>query len=274
VGAPAETAVAGAAAVELVHAFSLVHDDIMDGDERRRHRETVWKAYGVGPAVLAGDALLALAMSTLNHAAGPRAVAAMEPLSDALIELVHGQAEDVAFESRPWRGPGAVTVAEYHAMAVRKTGALLGCAAAIGALLGGGPPRLVETLARMGRNLGIAFQAIDDLLGIWGDPEITGKPVFSDLRQGKKTLPIVAALEADTQPARRLAALLAGRPTEPDRLRRAAELISEAGGTSFARTQAHLHLDLALAIIDSADLDDIAATELAALSRYLVDRSY
>jgi geranylgeranyl diphosphate synthase type I len=274
VGAPAAAGVPGAAAVELVHAFSLVHDDIMDGDERRRHRETAWKAYGVGPAVLAGDALLALAMSTLARTASTNATATLAPLSNALIELVHGQAEDVAFENRPWIGPRAVTVAEYQDMAARKTGALLGCAASIGALLGGAAPALADAMARMGRHLGIAFQAIDDLLGIWGDPEITGKPVFNDLRQGKKTLPIVAALERDTEPGRRLAELLANRPADVRTLRRAADLINAAGGRSFTRAQAERHLDNALGIIDSAGLDDRAAGELTELSRFLVERTH
>src|SRR5262245_53165629 len=103
---------------------------------------------------------------------------------------VHGQSQDVAFETRPWRGPQAVTVEEYCSMATRKTGALLGCAAAVGVLLGGGSPALATAMRQMGRHLGLAFQAIDDLLGIWGDPEVTGKPVWNDLQQGKKTLPV------------------------------------------------------------------------------------
>jgi geranylgeranyl diphosphate synthase type I len=271
VGAPATAAVPGAAAVELVHAFSLVHDDIMDGDEQRRHRQTVWKAYGVGPAVLTGDALLALAMSTLAQGGGAHAIAALEPLATALIDLVHGQAEDVAFEDRPWDGPDAVTVDEYHAMAAHKTGALLGCAAAVGALLGGGPPQVADAMQDMGRHLGVAFQAIDDVLGIWGDPQITGKPVFNDLRQGKKTLPLVAVLD---DVGAELADLLAGRPDDADTLRQAANLISEAGGRSFAQSQADLHLEHALRIIETAELKERAADELATLARFLIDRTH
>jgi geranylgeranyl diphosphate synthase, type I len=273
VGSPPEVAVSGAVAVELVHAFSLVHDDIMDGDEQRRHRATAWKQYGVGPAVLAGDGLLALAMFTLAQTAERYSALAVQRLAEALVELVHGQAEDVAFETRPWSGPHAVTVEEYRAMAVGKTGSLLGCAAAVGTLLGGGPPALADAMARMGRHLGLAFQAVDDLLGIWGDPSVTGKPVFNDLRQAKKTLPAVAALASGTPAGRRLAVLLAGPLDDEDSLVQAAELISEAGGRSFAEAEADLNVSQALRILDTADLDATAAHELAVLSRFLVDRT-
>jgi geranylgeranyl diphosphate synthase type I len=277
-GAP-ETAVTGAVAVELVHAFSLIHDDIMDGDELRRHRETVWKAYGVGPAVLAGDALLALAMDTLTGAEGATPALGAE-MSRALVDLVHGQAEDVAFESRPWSGPGAVTPEEYRAMASRKTGSLLGCAAALGTLLGGGSPELGAAMSLMGRHLGVAFQAVDDLLGICGDPAATGKPVFSDLRRGKKTLPVVAAIAGGTEPGRRLAEILGsgakdeGVPKDEDVLREAATLIEEAGGLSYAREQADLYLGRASHILDTAGLDPTAAGELMILADFLVRRTH
>jgi geranylgeranyl diphosphate synthase type I len=267
-GGSGADAIPGAVAVELVHAFSLVHDDIMDGDEWRRHRQTVWKAYGVGPAVLTGDALLALAMDTLVHASSERTGAAVRRFSATLIELVRGQSEDVAFESRPWTGPDVVTVEEYCAMAAGKTGALLGCAAAVGALLGGGSSALAEQLMRLGRHLGLAFQAVDDLLGIWGDPGVTGKPVFSDLRLGKKTLPVVAALAQGADPA-----LLSPRPDDEETLRRSARVVEDAGGLAFAREYAEGQLDQAMTIIGTAGLTDPAARRLASLSRFLVDRA-
>jgi geranylgeranyl diphosphate synthase, type I len=268
VGSPAELAVPGAVAVELVHAFSLVHDDIMDGDELRRHRETVWKAYGIGPAVLGGDALLALAVDTLARAGGLQAGLAMLRLSAALVELVHGQAEDARFETRAWYGPDAVTVEQYCAMAVGKTGSLLGAAAAVGALLGGGSPDVADRMALLGRHLGLAFQAVDDLLGIWGDPEVTGKPIFSDLRRGKKTLPIVAALSR----APELSDLLSVEEVDEVTLRRSAELIEAAGGRAFAEELAAAELGRALDIINSSELSGAAAANLVELSLFLVHR--
>jgi geranylgeranyl diphosphate synthase type I len=280
VGASAETAVAGAVAVELVHAFSLVHDDIVDGDEQRRHQDTVWKAFGVGPAVLAGDALLALALDTLAHTADQLApatsAAALDLLSTSLVELVNGQAADVTFEDRPWTGPNAVTVEEYNTMAVRKTGSLMGCASALGALLGGGSSEVVTAMSRMGRDLGVAFQAVDDLLGIWGDPAVTGKPVFNDIRQRKKTLPVVSALASEKVPLQ-LAELLAMPVDTPDaewRLRRVAVLISEAGGRSFTTAQAHQHLDRALWTLHDAALDSAATVALSTLSEFIVNRTH
>lgn len=273
-GAPGAAAVPGAVAVELVHAFSLLHDDIMDGDETRRRRATVWKAYGTGPAVLAGDALFALAVQTLTESPGPHGGAAIRQLSVALGDLVRGQAEDLLFESRPWTGPDAVRTAEYRAMAEAKTGALLGCAAALGAVLAGAPEPVVTALDRAGRHLGVAFQAVDDLLGMWGDPEVTGKPVHSDLRRRKKTLPVVAALAAEGPAARELAALLTDAPGTSDAaVRRAADLVERAGGRAATLAEAHHHLDAARAHLASVPLAPAAAGELLGLMPFLVDRA-
>ncbi|MGW4569354.1 polyprenyl synthetase family protein, partial [Streptomyces sp. NPDC004561] len=203
-GADGKAGVPAAVAVELVHAFSLLHDDIMDGDTTRRRRPAVWQAYGTGPAVLAGDALFALAVDTL--AAAPRGPGAVRLLSAALADLVRGQADDLLFADRPCEGPERVTEREYRSMAEGKTGALLGCAAALGAALGGAPEATVHALDRAGRRLGIAFQLVDDVLGIWGDPAVTGKPAGGDLREGRKTFPVLVALGSPA--GRRLPALL------------------------------------------------------------------
>ncbi|WP_330352457.1 polyprenyl synthetase family protein [Streptomyces chartreusis] len=263
-GAPGRAAVPGAVAVELVHAFSLLHDDIMDGDEARRRRPTVWKAYGTGPAVLAGDALFALAVETL--AAAPEGPRAVRLLSVALQDLVRGQADDLLFTTRPWTGPERVRPDEYRTMAEHKTGALLGCAAALGALLGGAPPATVAALDRAGRHLGIAFQVVDDLLGIWGDPAVTGKPVHGDLRERKKTYPVLAAL--DTPLAGRLAALLESAADAGQ----AAALIEEAGGRSAALTEARRHVAAVEAALADVPLQEGPAEELRSLLDFLVRR--
>ncbi|MFJ4925412.1 polyprenyl synthetase family protein [Streptomyces sp. NPDC088736] len=251
-GGSAEAGVPGAVAVELVHTFSLVHDDIMDGDALRRGRPAVWKAYGTGPAVLAGDALFALAVDTLTAVPStPGSGAAVRQLTTALRDLVRGQADDLLFARRPWTGPEAVAVAEYEVMAEHKTGALLGCAMALGARLAGAPEETAAALDRAGRHLGVAFQIADDLLGIWGDPAVTGKPVHGDLRQGKKTLPVLAALAAPDRYA--LAELLA-RPGVLDDtgLRRATALVAQAGGREAALREARRHLAAADALLAGA----------------------
>jgi geranylgeranyl diphosphate synthase type I len=278
VGASPQSAVAGAVAVELIHAFSLVHDDIMDGDEQRRHRDAVWKAYGIGPAVLVGDGLLALALDSLARSAGAETRdAAMAAVSNALIELVNGQAQDLSFETRPWTGPRAVTVEEYSDMAGAKTGALLGCAAGLGALLGGAPTEVVVALDEMGRHLGLAFQAVDDLLGIWGDPAVTGKPVFNDLRQRKKTLPVISVLTGSSAASPRLLTLLDpdGRtPRSEQDLRAAAHLIDDAGGRDFTEASAERHVGRAREIISAVAVNHAAAFTLTELTAFAANRSH
>ncbi|MFD8802595.1 polyprenyl synthetase family protein [Streptomyces atroolivaceus] len=271
--APGESAVAGAVAVELIHTFSLLHDDIMDGDGTRRQRQTVWKAYGTGPAVLAGDALFALAVQTLAETPGPHTAAAVGRLSGTLGGLVHGQAEDLLFAARPWTGPEAVRPDEYRAMAELKTGTLLGCAAALGGLLGGAPARTVAALDRAGRHLGVAFQVIDDLLGIWGDPAVTGKPVHSDLRQRKKTYPVLAALAGDGRRAGELAGLL-NSPLGLDDAGavRAAALVEACGGRTATVAEAGHHLDAARACLRSVPLAPRAAREIDVLLGFLLHR--
>ncbi|GAA3038354.1 polyprenyl synthetase family protein [Streptomyces glomeratus] len=261
-GAPAGTGVPAAVAVELVHTFSLVHDDIMDGDALRRGRPALWKAYGTGPAVLAGDALFALGVETLSTAP-----AAVRRLSGALCDLVHGQADDLLFARRPWTGAEAVTTQEYETMAERKTGALLGCALALGAQLGGASDGTAAALDGVGRHLGVAFQIVDDLLGIWGDPEVTGKPVHGDLREGKKTFPVLAALGSPYGPE--LAALLSA----GEAAGRAADLVAQAGGRAAALREARRHLAAADALLDSVPCSPRAVADVRSLLPALTRRA-
>lgn len=273
VGGPGEAGVPGAVAVELVHTFSLLHDDIMDGDALRRGRPALWKAYGTGPAVLAGDALFAVAVETLTAGpVTPHAAAAVRHLTTALRDLVHGQADDLLFADRPWTGPEAVGVREYETMAEHKTGALLGCALALGAQLAGAPRETVTALDRAGRHLGVAFQIADDLLGIWGEPTVTGKPVHSDLRQGKKTLPVLVALNAPGRPA--LAELLASPAALDDAgVRKAAALVERAGGRTAALRETRRHLAAADALLATASLAPRPAEELRSLLSFLAHRT-
>lgn len=200
VGGEASAATAAAVAVELVHNFSLIHDDIMDGDTLRRDRPATWTVFGTGPAMLAGNAMLTLAFDALAVGDHDVAAQASKMLNHAVVELLEGQAEDLAFEKRD-----DVEVAECFAMLRRKTAALLECAAGLGALLGGGSASQTRRLRSYAADLGLAFQTMDDVMGIWGDPARTGKPPFSDLRSRKKSLPVVAALASGTEAGRILA---------------------------------------------------------------------
>lgn len=256
VGGHVEDAVPVAVAVELVHNFTLLHDDIMDGDRVRRRRPTAWAAFGVPAAVLAGDALWALALQVLADT-GPIAVQGMRMLTEALRDLMDGQCADMDFERR-----ADVSLSECDAMAAGKTGALLGCACALGALSGGACPRQIAHLRRFGQHLGLAFQLVDDLLGIWGDPEVTGKPVGADLASRKKSLPVVAALDSRTRAGEELAELyLQDRQLTRAEIARAAQLIETAGGRDWAvseaenRTRAALRALARMCPAPSADAD-------------------
>ncbi|HVV10329.1 polyprenyl synthetase family protein [Amycolatopsis sp.] len=263
VGSAPEPALPAAVAVELVHNFSLLHDDVVDGDVTRRHRATVWKVFGVGTAILAGDAILALAAELLAEQPGQLRI-----LMAAVADLIEGQCADLAFEERE-----EVSVAECRAMAAGKTGALLGASCAMGAVAGGGGGEQVRQLRAFGEEIGLAFQFVDDLLGIWGEPAVTGKPVYSDLRSRKKSLPVVAALGSRTREGRQLAELYR-KPedlTGPE-LVRAAELVAGAGGREWAQAQADNLLEHALSRLRAAVPRPQAETELTALARLVARR--
>lgn len=258
----------GAVAVELVHNFSLLHDDLMDRDTERRHRRTVWAVWGDATAVLAGDALLSLAHEALTEGESPYGLAAGQALAIATRELIRGQVLDLAFEQR-----NDVGLDECLDMAAGKTGALLGVSAAIGAILVGAPQPVVSSLARFGTELGMAFQLIDDLLGIWGLPEVTGKPVFSDLVARKKTLPVTWSLDHGGDAGRELADWLRrdGTPTD-DELRHAAQLIERAGGRAWATEEARYRIGLAEEALDQAGLDGVGRNRLGEIARFVIER--
>ncbi|MGI9093499.1 MAG: polyprenyl synthetase family protein [Mycobacteriales bacterium] len=312
VGAPDEIAVPGAVAVELVHNFSLLHDDLMDGDEERHHRATAWTVFGSSDAILGGVALLTLAEQILLDLQTPAGAAATRLLTGATSRLVTGQTEDLDFESRT-----DVGLDECLAMAGNKTAALFSASAAIGAVLAGADPRTIDALAQFGEHLGCAFQLVDDLLGIWGAPEVTGKPVLADLRAGKKSLPVVAALRAGGPDSARLADLIehadiarddipgdsgsghsgsghsgsghsgsghsgsghsgSGRRRAPigaddDRYAAMAELIERAGGRSWVRAEAERQLAIACAILADASPPERVLRDLTDVASFVVGR--
>jgi len=268
VGASWAVAVPGAVAVELVHNFSLLHDDLMDGDVERRHRRTVWAQWGAPAAILCGDALLALATSVLLDVGTIDAVEAARLVAATTQELIRGQHRDLAFEDA-----ADVSVDECLDMAAGKTGALLSCSAAIGAVLGGADAGTVDALATYGAELGLAFQLIDDLLGIWGNPGTTGKPVGSDLRARKKSLPITWATTHGGATGRALAAWLqTDGPDTDDDIAAAAALVESAGGRAWAAEEARRRLAIGERALSAAAIDSDARDELVALGRFIVTR--
>jgi geranylgeranyl diphosphate synthase type I len=194
VGGGVEHALPAAAAIELVHNFSLIHDDIEDDSETRRHRTTVWKLWGLPHGINCGDgmysaALLELARLRERGVPPERALRAQRVLLETCLKLTEGQYLDMEFERQM-----DVDLDGYLSMIGRKTAALIACATRLGALLGGASEDAIDAYARFGENLGLAFQVIDDILGIWGSERQTGKSAKTDILTRKKTLPVVYVL--------------------------------------------------------------------------------
>ncbi|WP_030231960.1 family 2 encapsulin nanocompartment cargo protein polyprenyl transferase [Streptomyces sp. NRRL S-350] len=268
-GTPGQAA-AAAAAVELVHNFTLLHDDVIDRDDTRRHRPTAWRVFGTTEAILAGDAMHSLALRLLAEDAHPAAQGSIRRLADCVVELCEGQQIDCAFEQR-----NDVSLPECLAMAEAKTGALLGAACAIGALYGGASEDAAQAMDGFGREIGLAFQLIDDLIGIWGDPAVTGKPVGADLVARKKSLPVVAALGSGTVDGKRLSELYAiERPLTPEELAQCAAAVDGAGGRGWAQGQSCERMAAAMAQLAAAVPEPAAADELLALAELVTRRTH
>ena len=192
-GGALESAMAAASAMELIHNFSLIHDDIEDRDLQRHHRPTLWAIWGEPKALTAGSVMFNLAFLALSQSRkvpGERLLYASSRLTQSSLEMIEGQYLDISFEQRL-----DVTTGEYMDMISRKTGALISCALEVGAFIGSGDRETAALMAKAGRHLGNLFQIRDDILGVWGDPSVTGKAVGSDIMRKKKSFPVVHALE-------------------------------------------------------------------------------
>ena len=193
VGGKSSNAMNAASAVEMVHNFSLVHDDIMDNDEMRHGVPTVHKKYGMPIAILAGDVLFSKAFQIISDSklSDNATTQLVSRLAKACVDICEGQLLDVKMaEERK-----IPTQKDYITMIGKKTAALFDVSCAMGAICASNKAKDVSNLSTFGRNLGIAFQITDDLIGVMGDPKITKKPVGNDLREGKKSLPILMAIK-------------------------------------------------------------------------------
>lgn len=277
----AAAAVPAAVAVELVHDFTLLHDDVMDGDALRRGRPAAWTVYGTAQALLAGNALLAAALRHDEDAGECSAVLAAV-LADAVLDMCAGQAADVApaptggghrsplAEHGPPSHDGPLTRPDLAAVlytAELKTGALFGAACELGARTAGAadPARY----RAFGRLLGRAFQLVDDVLGIWGDPSSTGKPAGCDPAAARRSAPVVWALTSGTGASARLAKALADPSCDAGST---ADLIAATGARRWALAEARRLTDAALDCLDRASPRPEGAADLRVLASALVDR--
>ena len=261
-------AVPAAASVELIHNFSLVHDDIEDSSPTRRGRPTVWSRWGVPQAINTGDFLHVASHLACHRLLGggisvETALAAQRELDDACLQLTLGQYLDLAFEGQP-----AVAAEEYLRMIAGKTASLVSAAAGVGAVVAEAASGARDAYRKFGWSLGIAFQMLDDLLGIWGEPDQTGKSAADDLRQGKKTFPVLLGLQRSPEFVRLWAAARGNSP-DVDSLRRALE---DCGAESDTRREAETHTAQAMEALHSAGPRPPAADELRSLAERLLRR--
>lgn len=239
------SALPAASAVSLLHNFSLIHDDIEDNSDMRRGRPTVWKIWGLPLALNAGDLMFSFpyaCLLTLPHSGHTQetTLAALAVLQNTIQQLVHGQHLDMRFESR-----ADVTLDDYWQMIAGKTAALIACCCHLGALLAGEDTARQAQWAQFGRSLGLAFQVVDDWLGIWGDPAVTGKDTFSDLLSHKKTIPILYGIAHNQQFAQHWR-----KGFESQELAQLAHLLEEEGAQDYTRTQADALTSQALALLN------------------------
>ncbi len=275
VGGRPEDAIESAAALELLHNFTLIHDDIMDRDEFRRNVKTVHELWGEPVAIIAGDALFAKVFEAVAANArrlkleSERVVELFDTISKASFELCRGQAFDMVFEDRR-----SVSEKEYMGMVSGKTGALTEASAKVGALLGKGEPKQVEALASYGRLIGVAFQMQDDVLGVAGNQKKFGKPIGSDIREGKRTLVMIKALS--TAPKRDRAILLrvlGKRDASKQEIEAAIEVLKRSGAVDYVAEQARKFVADAkskLAPISKSRAKEI----LFALADFVVEREF
>ena len=255
-------ALPGAAAVELGHNFSLVHDDIEDGDRERRHRPTVWAIHGIAQAINTGDMLFSLSRMALHRLtdlgfSDAKVLRLMRLYDETCVALCEGQYIDIATSERD----DPMSVDLYFDMIGRKTAALIAASIEAGALLATDDDEVVGRYRAFGWDLGIAFQLNDDLLGIWGAEQATGKKP-TDLARRKKTLPVIYAFErASSADRARLTSLYASTPVGPAEVAEIVAILEALGARDYTRTEARRHRDAALAELDAAGVVDTAARE-------------
>ena len=267
-GADWNSALPAAAAIELVHNFSLVHDDIQDNSDIRRGRPTTWVKWGMPMAINVGDALFVLSNQAIinlkrSHSA-EIVVKAAEIFHDTCLELTRGQFLDMSYEER-----NDLAVEDYWPMISGKTAALLSACCHIGALLGGADDAAKDAYRAFGHYLGLAFQVQDDILGIWGDEALTGKSVASDLIEGKNSLPVLAGLGANGKFAERWKQ----GPLRADEVQELARILANEGGYEAATDASRQMTDLALLSLREADPQGEAGDALFELTDRLLKRS-
>ena len=274
-GGSPRRAMPAAVALEFIHCFSLIHDDIQDGDETRRHRSTLWAVWGVPKAIEAGNILRVVADRSLSRLVDEGvgfgdALTVTALLTEGYLRMIEGQYLDIAYESRPDIG-----MSQYLDMISRKTGALIRSAMHIGAVIGSGDPNVVSAFDECGRSLGFLFQIKDDVLGIWGDEAATGKPVGADIRRRKNSLPVVYAMStANGADKDALLEIYRGEEVSDRDVAEVLALLDRAGAREYADELAAVQRDRALEALATVELAPQSSDDLTGLSQFLLEREH
>ena len=275
VGGTWRRALPAAVAIELIHNFSLIHDDMQDGDTERRHRPTVWYLWGYSHGLNAGAAMNVLGnLAVFSHddPSDPETdLAVTRILTEACLRMIEGQVLDLSFEQRRTIG-----VHEYMDMIGKKTGALLAASLHMGAVIGTTSQVSVGGMLRFGHSLGRLFQVRDDMLGVWGLQGKTGKPRASDLRRRKKSLPVVHALSAAEGETRKHFLDLYGsdRPLEDDDIDEILNILDGLGTEAFCRGLAEECVGETEEALSAVELSAPARRECADLTQFMLEREY
>ncbi|MBI2847498.1 MAG: polyprenyl synthetase family protein [Chloroflexi bacterium] len=263
-----------AASIELLHNFSLIHDDIQDGSVERRHRPTVWWIWGPAQGINAGDGMHTLArlhILKLADAGVPceKVLRAAALLDTACLRLCEGQFLDINYQYRM-----DVSVDDYFRMVDGKTAALMSCSLEMGAMLGTDDERVVSLMSRCGQMLGLAYQVIDDALGLWGGSGI-GKEVGSDIRNKKKTLPVIYGLErAEGKDRDVLLTFYRGKLVADEDVQKVVEILERLGAREFSKEKAESYHRQAIAAIEETGISRPAMEELKKAIAFLANRKY
>lgn len=265
-----QQAIPAGAAVEILHNFTLIHDDIEDASPTRRGRPTLWKLWGIPQAINSGDCMFALAHTAMyrltdREVPAEIVVRAAQRFDETCLTLTEGQYHDMSFETRE-----TVTVEQYLHMIAGKTAALLGLCGEVGALIAGADEERVEHFATFGRDLGMAFQVKDDILGIWGDEEAIGKSSATDIETRKKTLPVLYGLQESPE----LRRLYARPENGPGFVEQVVELLDSSGARTYALQKASTYSESALRHLEAAQPQGPAATALRQLASLLLERDH
>jgi geranylgeranyl diphosphate synthase type I len=262
-----QSALPAAAAVELIHNFSLVHDDIQDNSPKRRGRDTAWLKWGAPMAINVGDALFVMSNKAIidlkENFSAEVVMKAAEILHNTCLDLTRGQFLDMSFEER-----NDLVVEDYWHMISGKTAALLSACCQIGSLLGGADDQLQEVYRSYGHYLGLAFQVQDDILGIWGDETVTGKSAASDLVERKNSLPVLFGLGKKGKFAERWAR----GSIKPDEVEEVARLLASEGGYGEAKEASIQMTDMAINSLREADPQGEEGKALFELTNRLLNR--